>query len=101
MWLAYVAYWLAMATDVKSDALREEAGSRLQRLILMILAILLLGVPKLRLSVLDRRFLPTSVWWVWIGAAVTASGLLFSVWGPEQLCGVSRRVGTFAAGLLP
>lgn len=85
MWLAYVAYWWAMATDVKSDERREEAGARLQRLILMILAILLLGVPKFRLSVLDRRFLPTSVWWVWIGAAVTASGLLFSLWGRRYL----------------
>jgi protein-S-isoprenylcysteine O-methyltransferase Ste14 len=85
MWLAYVAYWWAMATDLKSDERREEAGSRLQRLILMILAILLLGAPKLRPSVLDRRFLPTSIWWVWIGAAVTASGLLFSVWGRRYL----------------
>jgi len=85
MWLAYVAYWWAMGTNVKSDERREEAGSRLQRLILMILAILLLGVRRLRLSVLDRRFLPTSVWWVWIGAGVTATGLLFSVWGRRYL----------------
>ncbi|MGC2448394.1 MAG: isoprenylcysteine carboxylmethyltransferase family protein, partial [Candidatus Sulfotelmatobacter sp.] len=85
MWLAYIAYWWAMATDVKSDERREEAGSRLQRLILMILAIVLLGVPQLRLSVVDRRFLQASAWWVWIGAAVTASGLLFSVWGRRYL----------------
>jgi len=85
MWLAYIVYWRAMATDVKSDERREEGGSRVQRLILMILALLLLGVPQLRLSVLDLRFLPTSVWWMWIGAALTALGLLFSVWGRRYL----------------
>jgi protein-S-isoprenylcysteine O-methyltransferase Ste14 len=85
MWLAFIAYWLVMATNVKSDARREQAGSRRQRLIVMVLVILLFCFPRLRLSVLDRRFLPASIWWFWIGAAVTASGLLFSVWGRRYL----------------
>ena len=85
MWFAYIAYWWAMAANVKSDERREEASSRLQRLVLMVLALVLLGFPGIRLSVLDRRFLPASMWWYWIGAAVTSSGLLFSVWARRYL----------------
>ncbi|MGA2857019.1 MAG: isoprenylcysteine carboxylmethyltransferase family protein [Candidatus Sulfotelmatobacter sp.] len=85
MWLAYIAYWRAMAADLKSDERRESASSRLQRFAVMILALVLLGVPSLRLSVLDGRFLPASTWWFWIGAVVTASGLLFSVCGRRYL----------------
>jgi len=85
MWLAYIAYWWAMATNVKSDEQREEGGSRLQRLVLMIVAVVLLGFPQIRLSVFDRRFVSSSIWWFWIGAALTASGLLFSVWGRRYL----------------
>ena len=85
MWGAYIAYWWAMATNVKSDERREDVGSRLQRLVLMVLAVALLGVPGVKLSVLDRRFLPVSIWWFWVGAAVTASGLLFSVWARHYL----------------
>ena len=85
MWLAYMAYWWALAGNVKSDERREESGSRLQRLVLMVLAVVLLGVPAVRLSVLDHRFLPTSTWPLWIGVAVTASGLLFSIWGRHYL----------------
>ena len=85
MWLAYAIYWRAMAADVKSDERREDAGSRLQRFILMILAIVLLGVPSIQLSVLDRRFLPASMRWFWIGAVVTASGLMFAVWARHYI----------------
>jgi len=85
MWLAYIVYWRAMAANVKSDERCEEAGSRLQRLALMVLALVLLGFREIRLPLLDRRFLPPSPWWFWIGVVVTASGLLFSVWGRHYL----------------
>jgi len=85
MWLAYIAYWRAMAADLKSDERSESASSRLQRFAVMILALVLLGVPGIKLSVLDRRFLPASMLWFWIGAFVTAAGLLFSVWGRRYL----------------
>ena len=84
MWFAYISYWWAMTANVKSDARREPVGSRLQRLLLIVLATVLL-VPRIRLSVLDGRFLPASTWWFWIGAAVTASGLGFSVWARRYL----------------
>ena len=85
MWLAYAVYWRAMAADTKSDERSEGASSRLQRFAVMILALVLLGFPRIKLSVLDDRFLPASMWWFWIGAVVTASGLLFSVWGRRFL----------------
>jgi protein-S-isoprenylcysteine O-methyltransferase Ste14 len=85
MWLAYAVYWRAMAVDTKSDERSEVASSRLQRFAVMIIALVLLGFPRIKLSVLDRRFLTVSMWWFWIGAVVTASGLLFSVWARRYL----------------
>ena len=85
MWFAYIAYWWAMAQNVKIDERHESAGSRLQRLVLVVVALVLLGFPRVKLSVLDHRFLPISIWWFWIGAAVTAAGLLFSVWARHYL----------------
>jgi len=85
MWLAYIVYWRVMAFDVKADERREASGSGLQRLFLMVAAIVLLAATDIPLSVLDRRFLPWSLWWFWIGSAVTAGGLLFSVWARQHL----------------
>ena len=85
MWIAYIAYWRIMATNVKSPERSEAAGSRLQRLLLMVVAIVLLFVPAVNLGALDRRFLSSSSQWFSIGAVVTASGLLFSVWARAYL----------------
>jgi len=85
MWLAYIVYWRMMADDVKGDERREQGGSRLLRLLLMIVVLVLLGVQRIQLGVLDRRFLADSMRWYWIGAVVTACGLLFSICGRHAL----------------
>ena len=85
MWFAYIVYWRVMATNVKSDERSEPAGSRLQRLLLMVVAVVLLFVPAVKLGALDRHFVSSSSQWFSIGAAVTASGLLFSIWARAYL----------------
>lgn len=68
MWFAYLAYWRAMADDVKADERVESPRSRLTRTLVLLLAVVLLWVPSVPLEVLNRRFLPPEFWWFWAGA---------------------------------
>ncbi|HXX13827.1 MAG TPA: isoprenylcysteine carboxylmethyltransferase family protein [Candidatus Eremiobacteraceae bacterium] len=85
MWLAYIVYWRIMASDVKATERIEPSFSRLLRLVLMLSSLALLALPHFPVDFLNRRFLPASLWSFWIGAAVTACGLLFSVWARVHL----------------
>ena len=85
MWLAYMGYWWAMSTNVKATERSESAASRLARLVSMVCAVALLSLPSVPLPLFNRRFLPLSPSCFWIGAAITAAGLLFSVWGRRHL----------------
>jgi len=85
IWLAYVAYWRVMAGNVKETARLEPASSRVTRLVFMTCAILLLALPRVPLPFLNARFLPHGDGCFWAGAAVTACGLLFSVWARRHL----------------
>jgi len=85
MWLAFFAYWWAISTKVKVTVRRESMASRVLRPVVIVGAMVLLGLPRLPLGLLGRRFLPPGVWWFWIGAAVTAAGLLFAVWARRRL----------------
>lgn len=85
MWVCYLAYWWGMSTNVKETERRESLSSRLVRLALMVCAVALLWLPRVPLRWLDERFLPLGVWCFWSGAAVTAGGMLFSVWARRYL----------------
>jgi protein-S-isoprenylcysteine O-methyltransferase Ste14 len=85
MWVSYSAYWWAMSRNVKETERQEPASSRITRLILIICAFALLWLPRVPLRLLNGRFLPDGVWCFWSGAAITAAGLLFSVWARRHL----------------
>ena len=85
MWVSYSAYWWAMSRNVKETERQEPASSRIARLVLIICAFALLWLPSVPLPLLNERFLPPGVWCFWSGAAVTAGGLLFSVWARRHL----------------
>jgi protein-S-isoprenylcysteine O-methyltransferase Ste14 len=85
MWFTYVAYWWAMATDVKAPERSESGPSRMVRMVAMVCAVALLWLPSVPLPLLNQRFLPLSAWSFWSGAAITAIGLLFSVWARRHL----------------
>jgi protein-S-isoprenylcysteine O-methyltransferase Ste14 len=85
MWVSYIAYWWAMSANVKETERRESAPSRLARLVLLACAIALLWLPSVPPPLLDKRFLPLGPACFWIGAALTAGGLLFSVWARRHL----------------
>jgi protein-S-isoprenylcysteine O-methyltransferase Ste14 len=85
MWLGYVVYWWAMSTNVKATVRREAFPPRLVRRVLMLTAVALLALPNIPLPLLNKRILPLNIWTFWSGAAITAGGLLFSVWARRHL----------------
>ena len=85
MWLAYFAYWGAMARNSKVPERRESWPPRLVRLVSISCALALLWLPRVPLAWLDERFLPLGAWCFWTGAAITAGGLFFSVWARRHL----------------
>jgi protein-S-isoprenylcysteine O-methyltransferase Ste14 len=85
MWVGYLAYWWGISTNVKETERQESLSSRLVRLVSMICAVALLWLPAVRPRLLDERFLPLGAWCFWTGAAVTAGGMLFSVWARRYL----------------
>ncbi len=74
-----------MSRDVKETQRREAGSSRLLRLILIACALVLFWSPSIPFPVLYHRFLPVGEWRFWAGVAMTAGGLLFSVWGRRHL----------------
>lgn len=85
LWLSYLIYWQIMAAKVKTTRRMEPAASRLRRTVLFYAGIALLIPPSTHVPVLDWHFLQPSRLWFFVGAAVTAAGLLFSVWARVQL----------------
>jgi protein-S-isoprenylcysteine O-methyltransferase Ste14 len=85
MWLIWAVYWLALSRNVKPTARREPWASRLMHIVPLVIAVYLLWVPRVSIAVLDERVLPLAAWPFWIGAALAASGLLFTVWARLHL----------------
>jgi protein-S-isoprenylcysteine O-methyltransferase Ste14 len=85
LWLAWGAYWWAMSGRVKAAARTESIVSRLLHVVPLMVAALLLWLPRRGIPVLDARFLPAAAWLFWAGAALTLAGLSFTVWARVHL----------------
>lgn len=85
MWFAWAAYWFALSRNVKTPARIEPLGSRLLHVVPLMLALYLLWNSRMRFAYLGDRFLPPADWLFWLGAALTAAGILLSVWARRQL----------------
>ena len=85
MWFAYLIYWWAKSTNVKTTERSESALSRLIRSVSIVSAVVLLAFPNIPLSLLDERFIPLGIMRFWMGCAITLCGLLFSIWGRHHL----------------
>lgn len=80
MWVAWFVYWWLAAADTKAAVRRESLRSRAAHGGPLLLAWLLLALPPLPWLRDGARLLPDSAAVYWTGAALTACGLLFSVW---------------------
>jgi protein-S-isoprenylcysteine O-methyltransferase Ste14 len=84
LWIAWLLYWTAAAFAAKPVRRRETIGSRLSHGVPLFLGIALLAMPP---HASAARFLPRSATGFWIGAALVAGGLLFSVAARRSLGG--------------
>jgi protein-S-isoprenylcysteine O-methyltransferase Ste14 len=85
LWIAFLLYWQIMAIDTKTTRRLEPAGSRIVRSLIFLIAIVLLSTNWIRLPWLYRELWRQGIWPFWIGAAITAGGLIFAVWARVHL----------------
>ncbi len=80
MWLAWAAYWLAVSWKVKAAEREESLGSRLLHAVPLVIAVWLLWAGHVPGTLLNSRIFPWGPWTFWLGAGITACGLIFAVW---------------------
>jgi protein-S-isoprenylcysteine O-methyltransferase Ste14 len=85
LWFAWVAYWWIAARSAKPTERRESPGSRLLHIVPLTLAAWLLWAQHAPGPWLNQRLLPWAPWEFWVGALLTALGLLFTVWARVHL----------------
>jgi protein-S-isoprenylcysteine O-methyltransferase Ste14 len=87
LWLAFIAFWIAMARGNKVVAERESAFSRLSHYLPLAIAIYLLAAPHVPFAPLNDRFAPLSLRLVRLGAALTFAGIAFAIWARVWIAG--------------
>jgi protein-S-isoprenylcysteine O-methyltransferase Ste14 len=85
MWLAWLAYWIIAARNVKPLRRQESIGSRLTHVVPLAIGALLIGSGQLPAAWLNDRFLPQSRTIYWAGTIMVAAGLAFMVWARRHL----------------
>jgi protein-S-isoprenylcysteine O-methyltransferase Ste14 len=85
LWIAYLLFWQIMAANVKATQRMEPVASRVRRTVLFFAGVALLIEPNHLPRVLDWHFLQVGRLSFFLGAAITAAGLLFSVWARLHL----------------
>jgi protein-S-isoprenylcysteine O-methyltransferase Ste14 len=85
MWAAFLVYWQVMAVRVKATQRLEPIASRVTRVILFGAALILLWSHSIPLPWLYWHLMPVGFWPFWVGAAITAAGLMFAVWARVSL----------------
>src|SRR5258705_2334615 len=85
LWVAWLSCWLVAAFGTKRTLRHESLGSRLAHVVPLMVGVWLIANPNPPLGALDRRVIPGSLATYWSLAALTAAGLLFTVWARVHL----------------
>ncbi|HUI98632.1 MAG TPA: isoprenylcysteine carboxylmethyltransferase family protein [Usitatibacter sp.] len=85
LWLSWVAYWIWASRSTKPTERREPVASRLLHVLPLMLAAWLLWSNRVPIPFLAERLFPRAPWQFWVGAVLTAAGLLFTVWARSGL----------------
>jgi protein-S-isoprenylcysteine O-methyltransferase Ste14 len=85
VWTAFLIYWRIKAANTKATQRLEPAASRILRVSIFLIAIILLSTTRIPLPWLYLQLWPVGFWPFWMGAAVTVAGLLFAVLAREHL----------------
>ena len=85
LWLAWFAYWMVAARDVKATRRRESVATFLLNRVFVIIGALLLFFPNPPLHWLAQRFIPPGIAAYGLGLIMVAIGLGFAVWARVYL----------------
>jgi protein-S-isoprenylcysteine O-methyltransferase Ste14 len=85
VWIAFLIYWQIKATNTKATQRLEPAASRILRVFIFLIAIVLLSTTRIPLRWLYLPLWSSGFWPFWLGAALTVAGILFAVWAREHL----------------
>jgi protein-S-isoprenylcysteine O-methyltransferase Ste14 len=85
VWIFFLLYWQIKAANTKTTQRLEPAASRILRVFIFLIAIVLLSTTRIPLPWLYLQLWPVGFWPFWLGAAVTIAGLLFAVWARKHL----------------
>ena len=85
VWIAFLLYWQIKALNTKTTQRLEPAASRILRVFIFLIAIVLLSTTRIPLPLLYLPLWPVGFWPFWLGAVVLIAGLLFAVWAREHL----------------
>jgi protein-S-isoprenylcysteine O-methyltransferase Ste14 len=85
LWLLWALYWRIHSRGAKATVWAESLPSRLMHVAPMVVAALLLALPRVPLLGLDQRFLPRSVAIFGLGWLTAGAGLSFTVWARRHL----------------
>ncbi len=85
VWIAFFIYWQIKAANTKTTQRLEPAASRILRVFIQLIAIVLLSIHRIPLPWLYLQLWPVGLLPFWLGAAVTIAGLLFAVWARVHL----------------
>jgi hypothetical protein len=85
VWIFFLLYWRIKAANTKTTQRLESAATRILRVFIFLIAIVLLSTTRIPLPWLYLQLWPVGFWPFWLGVAVTIAGLLFAVWAREHL----------------
>jgi protein-S-isoprenylcysteine O-methyltransferase Ste14 len=85
VWVLFLLYWQIKAAKTKTTQRLEPAASRILRVFIFLIALILLWTTRIPLPWLYFQLWPGGLWPFWLGAAVAIAGLLFAVWAREHL----------------
>jgi hypothetical protein len=78
VWIFFLLYWRIKAANTKTTQRLESAATRILRVFIFLIAIVLLSTTRIPLPWLYLRLWPVGFWPFWLGAALTIAGLLFA-----------------------
>ena len=85
VWICFFLYWQIKAANTKTTQRLEPAATRILRVLIFLIAIVLLSTTRIPLPWLYLQLWPHGYLPFWLGAAITIAGLLFAVWARLHL----------------
>ena len=85
VWILFFLYWQIKAANTKTTQRLEPIASRILRVFIFLIAIILLSTTRIPLHFLYVQLWPVGLWPFWLGATITIAGILFAFWAREHL----------------